>query len=206
MQGWLCFFPPTVKAKILLKHYLEPGRLLIVRAEISSFCFLFVNIYASNTGPDGIKLFIKLKQLRQNQSEDFIILGGDWNCTLVFTLDRIGEEPHSQSALCLASVTENHFLDVWREQNLSTRQYTWVKVSAGLISAARLDRFYVSGNMRNRVRNATIVPMSFSDHKLITVDCVLDIRPQKSYYWHFNIRLLEDDKLFIERFKLFWES
>lgn len=75
--GVAVLFSPAVKAKILLNHELEPGRLLIVRAEINSFCFLFVNIYAPNTGPDRIKLFIKLKLfLRQNQNGDFIVLGG----------------------------------------------------------------------------------------------------------------------------------
>ncbi len=92
-------FSPALKVKILRKTEIEPGRLVAVRAEISNLSFLFVNIYAPNSGTDRLQLFVKLEQfLKQQQDGDFIILGGDWNCTLDFTRDRNGEEPHIQSA------------------------------------------------------------------------------------------------------------
>lgn len=59
--------------------------------------------------------------------------------------------------------------------------------------------------MRNRVKHTAITPTSFSDHKLITIECSLVNRAQKSYYWHFNIKLL-DDKQFCENFGVFWET
>lgn len=138
-------------------------RLVAVRAEISNLSFWFINIYAPNNGTD------RLHFLKQQQDGDFIILGGDWNCTLDFTCDRNGEEPHMQSASRLASVIENfNFSDVWREHNLSTKQYTWVKCCKGRVFGARLDRFYTSYNMKNRVVNTAITPTSFSDHKFVT--------------------------------------
>lgn len=71
---------------ILSKHEVVSGRLLIVRAEIRNFHFLFVNIYAPNIGEDRVQFFfIKLKHfLKQQQDGDVIVLGGDWNCTLDF--------------------------------------------------------------------------------------------------------------------------
>ncbi len=111
-----------------------------------------------------------------------------------FTQDRNSEEPHAPSALCLANVITNMSLsDVWREHNLLSRQYTWVKISNEKVSAARLDRLYVSRNMRNRVLNSTIFPTSISDHKCVTMECTLVKRMHKSYYWHFNAKLLEDE-------------
>ncbi len=60
-----------------------------------------------------------------------------------------GEEPYSQSAMGLANIIKHlNFSDVWREHNLSEQQYTWMKVSNGSISGARLDRFYISQNGR----------------------------------------------------------
>ncbi len=48
----------------------------------------------------------------------FIVAGGDWNCTLDFTLDRNGEEPNAQSATSLAEVIQKlNLSDVWREHN-----------------------------------------------------------------------------------------
>ncbi len=64
-------------------------------------------------------------------------------------MDRNGEEPHPKSAAVLANIIESYnFTDVWRATNLSTQQHTWVKCSNAMVSAARLDRFYVSDNIK----------------------------------------------------------
>lgn len=46
--------------------------------EIRNLHFLFVNIYASNIGEDGVQFFNKLEHfLKQQQDGDVIVLGGD---------------------------------------------------------------------------------------------------------------------------------
>lgn len=45
----------------------------------------------------------------------------------------------------------------------------------------------------------------FTDHKLITVECILVERNHKSYYWNFKVILLED-KIFCQNFYVFWEN
>lgn len=171
-------------------------------AEISNFNLLFVNIYAPNVKAEIKLFFAKLENIVKEESDDFfIVVGGDWNCTLDFILDRNGEEPHAQSASCLAGVLKRLSLsDVWREHNLSTKQYTWVKVNNERISAARLDRFYMSCNLKNRV-----IPNILSDHKHITVGFTLSKSIHKSYYWHLNTKLLEDTT-FCEDFECCWEA
>lgn len=153
-----------------------------------------MNVYAPNTGTDRVQFFTKLEHiLKQQRDGDVIVLGGDWNCTLNFTQDRNGEEPHAQSALFLANIIKNlDFSDIWREHNLSEQQYTWMKVCNGRVFGACLDRFYISHNGRNKVINTAIFPTALSDHKLITVGCMLTERAHKSYYWHLNVKLLED--------------
>lgn len=100
--------------------------------------------------------------------------GGDINCTLDFSQIRNSEEPHAQSALCLATVIKNlNLFDVWREHNLLSRQYTWVKIINERVSAARLDRLYTSCNLRNRALNSTIFSTSISDHKFVIIECTL---------------------------------
>lgn len=111
----------------------------------------------------------------------FIVIGGDWNCTLDFKRDRNGEEPHVQSASCLVVVLKNLiFSDVWRQQNASIKQYTWVKINYGRVSGAHLDMFCVSNNVKYKVVHAAIFPSSLSDHKLITVVCTLVNRTHKT--------------------------
>jgi len=200
VEGWLCVeswdkskcrcscpFSPSVKANILSKNEVEPGRCLIVKAEICNFIFLFVNIYAPNVGADRLTFFAQLESIiKEEKDYVFIVVGGDWNCTLDFTLDRNGEEPHAVSAACLAGVVKNLSLsDVWREHNPLTKQ--WVRVCNENISAARLDRFYLSYNMRNRVVNVNIIPNAISDHKFITVTVAMAKNTYKSCYWHFTV-------------------
>lgn len=205
--GVAVLFSPTLNVKILSKQEVVPGRFLIVKAEISNLNFLFVNIYASNVGAERKLFFAKLESIIKEESDDFfIVVGGDWNCTIDFVLDRNGEEPHAQSASCLANVLKKLSLsDVWRVNNPSIKQYTWVKVNNERIYAARLDRFYISSNLKNRVVNTEIIPNILSDHKLVTVGFTLSKSVHKSYYWHLNTKLLED-KSFCEDFECFWEK
>jgi len=113
--GVAILLAPSLNCSILWKNELVPGRLLIVRAEIHNMNFIFVNIYAPNIGIERTRLFFKLEQfLRQQDDRDFVVCGGDWNCTLDFIKDRTGEEPHQMSATCLARLVKNfHLSDVW---------------------------------------------------------------------------------------------
>lgn len=110
-------------------------------------------------------------------------------------MDRNREESNPKSTAVLANIIESHnFSDVWRAKNLSTQQYTWVKFSINIVSAARLDHFYVSDNMKNRILHSTIFPIALSDHKLSTIDCSVEKIDYKSCYWHFNVKLLNDKR------------
>lgn len=54
-------FSPALKVKVVMKTEIAPGRLVDVRAEISDLSFLFVNIYAPNSGAHRLQLFVKLE-------------------------------------------------------------------------------------------------------------------------------------------------
>ncbi|KAI4877209.1 hypothetical protein NFI96_028665 [Prochilodus magdalenae] len=133
-------------------------------------------------------------------------MGGDWNCTLDFVHDRNGEEPHPQSAAALGSIVSGfNLIDVWREKHPQVKQYTRVRVSEGRVSAARLDRFYVSCSVRHRNGQSGISPTGFSDHHLCTVDFLFVTHVRKGCVWYFNRKLLQD-KVFCESFKVFWHE
>ncbi len=115
-----------------------------------------------------------------------LVIGGDWNCTTVFTFDRNGEEPYSQSSVTL-SKNMHELTDVWRTRNIGVRQYTWLRVCDDRICGARLDRFYLKKTWNNKVMEVCISPNGFSDHHTVilvkkTLKC--------NYYWHLNIKLI----------------
>ena len=47
-----------------------------------------LNVYAPNDGTERIAVFDQIKEtLRQCDQEGCMVLGGDWNCTVDFTVD-----------------------------------------------------------------------------------------------------------------------
>lgn len=117
----------------------------------------------------------------------FLVIGGDWNCTLDFTCDRNGEEPHFLSAVSLREITTQFgLIDIWRERNKAVKQYTWIKVTENRISAARLDRFYVKNTMCSRIEE-TISPSSISDHHLISLKMIVTQTTPHYSYWRMEI-------------------
>lgn len=204
--GVAILFSKHLNVKILNTGEVVGGRAMRVKAEIKGQVFNFVNVYAPNDGPERVLFFGRVADaLKQDNGNMCEVLGGDWNCTCSPALDRIGEEPHSRSGAGLHSIMrEFALMDVWRCRNPVARQYTWVKVVNSLVSAARLDRIYVSKAFNNKVLSAAIHPAGFTDHHLATIDVCLSISKRPRYYWHFNNKLLKD-KEFCENFKYFWE-
>ncbi len=203
--GVAILFSPRLNVDILQQVEIEEGRALVVKAEVQGFTFTFINVYAPNTGSDRGTFFRTLEnKLDAIDQRECVVLGGDWNCCIDFTLDRTGEEPHFQSSSILAQVIQvADVVDVWRMKHPSLRQYTWVRVLDGRVSAARLDRFYVSTSFVNRVSGCQILPAAFTDHHIVLFDFLLSPNAKSHSFWHFNVKLL-DDFSFCNSFKLFW--
>ncbi len=89
-------FIATANATVLSSAEVARGRLLIVRAKIESSVYCLVNICAPDQGTEKVKV--------TNYHQDQFIIGGDFNCTLHFTMDRTSEEPHPQSSQSLHSI------------------------------------------------------------------------------------------------------
>ena len=51
--------------------------------------------------------------------------------------------------------------DLLKHCDPQVRQHTWVKVSDGNVSAARLDRVYMSQSFSNRLLNSYFLPSMF---------------------------------------------
>lgn len=205
--GVAILFSKYLNINIISEVEIEKGRIMLVKAKVNNQLFEFINIYAPNKCSEKFAVFKKLKDFLNNYTlEGFLIVGGDWNCTLNFLLDRNNQEPHPASASFLKSfIIQNDLVDVWRDQNAEIKHYTWTKINLGMISVARLDRFYVKCSDKNRVSGCNIFPCCLSDHNLITVSIVLTQSNFKSPYWKLNTALLKE-KQFYEKFKLFWEE
>ena len=119
------------------------GRLLVVKAKYERFNIVFINVYAPNSCPSRVQFLNELSLiLNQCAPEDYLFLGGDFNCTANDTYDRNHPEPHAPSRKAMLSLMENHSLsDAWGKTHRNAKQYTWVHSKEPVLSLARLDRF-----------------------------------------------------------------
>ncbi len=203
--GVALLFSPERKVSIEKTEEFIKGRLVLVKTIIEGMTLYFINVYAPNVGHERLQFFsILTNVLRQDFSDGDIIIGGDWNCTECFNVDRNNVEPHMLSSTYLSRLVKDaELLDMWRIKHPFDKQYTWVKILDNRVSAARLDRIYVSKKCNNRVVDCCISPIGFSDHHLIFISVNMEQFPRKSSYWHFNAKLLQD-AAFSEYFVAFW--
>ena len=168
---------------------------------------MFLNVYTPTNAVDRIAFLNILSDCVKNCEDDgFMFLGGDFNCTENPTLDRNHPEPHPPSSHTLRQLMENQELsDVWRVFNSQNRQYTWSHSREGVLSLARLDRFYCFKHHLNIFKRCFIQPVGFTDHFLVSCRVFIKNIRLKSAYWHFNTALL-NDQAFRTVFKFFWES
>ena len=137
------------------------------------------------------------KVISQCDSDEYFLLGGDFNCTEDTRLDRIHLEPHSASlrrfTRPMASLSE--LRDVWRSFHGIQKQYTWAHTKDNVLS---LNMHHL-----NIFRSSFIIPVGFTDHCMVHCSVLINKVKTKSAFWHFNTTLLAD-RNFVEVFNFFW--
>lgn len=188
-------------------HHVEEvirGRLLKVSATFENELFVFVCVYAPTNAAARVSFLDTLSTMvRDCGQNDFLIIGGDFNCTEA-SLDRNHAEPHALSRCRLIEAISTYDLcDVWRTFHKSERQYTWAHSAGNMLSLARLDRFYTFKQHLNKFRCCSIHPVGFSDHSMVMCNITMNNVKPRSAYWHFNATLL-DDANFMDTFACLW--
>ena len=140
-------------------HSKVEGRLIMVKAKFEKCNIVFINLYAPVNGQERAIVLNDLNDLLLNcNSEDFLCLGGDFNCTQD-ERDRNHVEPHKPSQRVMNNVVATHDLvDMWRQLHINERQYTWAHVRENCMSLARLDRLYCYKHHFNMVKKCQISP------------------------------------------------
>ncbi len=75
------------------------GRLIILRAEFEKFKMVFINVYAPTNGTERVIFLNRLNTVLQNcKTDEYVLLGGYFNCTENELVDRNHVEPHANSS------------------------------------------------------------------------------------------------------------
>lgn len=123
----------------------------VVPEHLQRFCVVFesvkmffIDVYAPTLPSERLLFLDTLHTVLHNcNSEEYVVVGGDFNFTENPSLDRNHPEPHAASKRSLITLKENFDLcDVWRFFHPNQRQYTWSHCKDKFLSLARLDRVY----------------------------------------------------------------
>ncbi len=100
MEGVAILFAKSFSPHSLQVEEIVKGRLLKVRATFEHFVFVFICVYIPNSAVERI-VFLNIvgSVLQKCCGEEYLFLGGDFNCT-VSNLDRNHVEPHLPSRNC----------------------------------------------------------------------------------------------------------
>ena len=172
------------------------GNFIIMHIEAFERELLLVNVYGPNT--DNPFFYNNLESLVKKQGVKNMILGGDWNLVMDFSIDchnykKINNENAHKK---VTEIMENFdLIDIWRELNPERKRYTWRRTTP--VQQSRLDFFLVSETLSLFVSDADIISGYKTDHSLITLTLSFRKSLPKNTFWKFNASLLKD-KMYID--------
>ena len=147
--------------------------------------YVLTNLYAPNKDKEIINFLKNLLIILRNEnldSEENIIMGGDFNCPLNPLVDKRG-----------GILTELDLLDIWRIKNPETKSFTWSQKSPRIF--CRLDYWLISNIFYDLVRSADIIPAVRTDHDAIFLEIgKLQNKIKGPGHWKMNCSLLTDEE------------
>ena len=200
-RGVAIFFQNNFEFKILNSFHDNSGNVLILNIELEKLTFLLVCLYGPNKDEPVFYQDLLTKILKYSTSN--IVIVGDWNVTLNPELDcknyKNINNPRARNEV-LRIMNELNLYDVWREENLEEKLFTWKrKLEVDKIQMGRLDFFLLSENVLKYSCSENIVPGYRTDHSLI--ELTLNFKEQEGKggsFWKFNNSLLFNNKFIQE--------
>ena len=136
--------------------------------------FLLANIYAPSGGGAATvsarkKIFTNISaRISSYTNAEFVILGGDFNCTLNTQMDRSRFTIYPDRSLPSLNqvIHELNLEDIWRTFHPHEREYT---LCSTVGTYTRIDRFYTTRPARGIFESCEIIPFAHSDHDMVTL-------------------------------------
>ena len=181
--------------------FLDPmGRYIILKADIEDTAYLLINVYALNKDKDLIEFFkLLLNTLKKENldSEENIVMGGDFNCPLNPAIDKKGGTLNERKSVisCIRDCLQNELdlVDIWRIKNPGISSFTWSQKSPRVF--CRLDYWLISNKLSDLVTSTDIIPAVRTDHDAILLEIgELENELRGPGYWKLNCSLLVDEE------------
>lgn len=166
------------------------GRYVMVVGKIDNVEVTILNLYAPNE--DCPQFFQNMASIVADKGKGIIIVGGDFNCILNRTQDRLPKDvgPKLKKSITLQGMIEElGLVDIWRSLHPRERDFTYMSPVHGTYS--RIDFFAISKKDSFRAMESKIEPITISDHAPITLRMSLGVN-ECFKYWRLNVSLLTD--------------
>ena len=192
-RGVAIFFNNNFEFNITDTYTDNTGNFIIICLEVDSRKLVLVNIYGPNKDDPGFYKNILKIITKFNYSD--IIMVGDWNLLLNPEIDGLNykhvNNPNARNYV-LQFINVLSLYDIWREEHLEEKKYTWKrKLNDGILQMGRLDFFLISESIISFCSNENILPGYRSDHSLIEITLNFDKNNVKNKtFWKFNNSLL----------------
>ena len=183
-----------IRSKIL-----DPlGRFIILKAEIADTTYVLINIYAPNKDKEIVKFFQDLTTVLKKENldtEENIIVGGDFNCPINPIIDKKGGllTPQKLVVDSIECFQENFdLIDIWRVKNPGIKSFTWSQKCPKIF--CRLDYWLISNNLQDLVISTDICPAIKTDHPAIIMEVgSKDNQVKGPGLWKMNCSILEEE-------------
>ncbi|KAM9311579.1 rap guanine nucleotide exchange factor 6-like [Gastrophryne carolinensis] len=174
------------------------GRFLIVVGMPQDQPVTIATYYAPNQDQNAFleDFFKKLHQVEKG----FLIVAGDSNQTIHPTLDRQADDgsvvaPRSRSSgkAFQALLYRYHLVDAWRENNPTKRDFTHYSCPHKV--STRIDHVFLQQSSLPQLSQASIIPIAWSDHDLVSVDLLALTQRGPQRFWKLYEPMLADEAL-----------
>ena len=193
-RGVAIFFNNNFEFKIHSHYNDTNGNMLLLDIEIEEHRITLATLYGPNKDNPGFFEILKNKIIKMGNKD--IIINGDWNLLLDPQIDGINykhiNNPNARMKV-LQIMSELNLYDVWRDENLEKRIFTWKrKISPGVYQMGRLDFVLVSETLLSFTREEDVVPGFKSDHSATTLSLNFTKTQKNKTFWKFNNSLLRN--------------
>ena len=195
-KGTMILINPKIKCKVENKICDKNGRYIILDILIADTRIVLANIYSPNDANQQISFFKEIQQQLQEFSEEIIIIGGDFNCTLA-EKDKKGGNTNNRKHLVVEEIKKLCSLydlnDIWRVLNPEAEEFTWRNKSFKI--QCRLDFFLIPKTLNDLTDKCKIFYAPETDHSAILIHIKSDELKHKRGpgFWKFNLSFLKDE-------------
>ena len=194
-RGVCILFHPSLKLEIVDERSCSDGRFVVLKVLLNGVAVTIGNVYGPNY--DNINIFERFFSCCEELDSGIFVIGGDWNFVFDVRIDRASTARRiANNNRCRDFVNQfiehKNLVDIWRLQNPSKRQFTYLRENPG--SMSRIDFFLISERLayQSPEPNAEILDGYLADHKRLSLKFKLGTSETGKAFWRFNDELLLD--------------